>query len=40
MVTPMVFVLSAGSDPVSDFMKLAEEMQMSKRVDIISLGQG
>lgn len=26
VITPLVFVLSAGSDPVSDFMKFADEM--------------
>jgi len=24
-VTPLIFVLSAGSDPVNDFLKFAEE---------------
>jgi dynein heavy chain len=39
-MTPLIFVLSAGSDPVADFLKFAEEQNMSKRVDSISLGQG
>jgi len=26
VTTPLVFVLSTGSDPVSDFMKLADDM--------------
>lgn len=38
--TPLIFVLSAGSDPVADFKKFAEEKGMSKRYDSISLGQG
>ena len=40
MYTPLIFVLSAGSDPVADFVKFAEEKEMSKRYDQISLGQG
>jgi dynein heavy chain len=31
IATPLLFVLSSGSDPVSDFKKIAEEMGMSKR---------
>jgi len=33
-------VLSAGSDPVSDFKRFAEEKNMSKKFDSISLGRG
>lgn len=33
-------MLSAGSDPVADFLKFAEESGMGKRIDSISLGQG
>jgi dynein heavy chain len=40
LTTPLIFVLSAGSDPVADFIKFAEEMGMGKRYDSISLGQG
>ena len=29
---PLIFVLSAGSDPVGDFLKYAEENNMGKRV--------
>jgi len=35
---PIIFILSSGSDPIGDFMKFAEEMSMTKRVDTISLG--
>ena len=38
--TPLIFVLSAGSDPVSDFNRFAEEMGMGKRSESISLGKG
>lgn len=38
--TPLIFVLSPGSDPIADLMKFAEEMNMTKRIDSISLGQG
>lgn len=37
---PLIFVLSAGSDPVASFMKLCAESDMSSRFDTISLGQG
>ena len=37
-VTPLIFVLSAGSDPVADFLKFAEEQGMGKRIESISLG--
>lgn len=40
VVMPLIFVLSTGSDPIADFMKFAEEMNMLKRIDSISLGQG
>lgn len=40
IVTPLIFVLSAGSDPVADFLKFAEEMNMTDRYKSISLGQG
>lgn len=36
----MVFILSAGSDPISDFNKFSEEQDMMKRTESISLGQG
>jgi len=40
IMTPLIFVLSPGSDPVADFLKFAEESGMGKRIDSISLGQG
>lgn len=40
ITTPLIFVLSPGSDPVADFLRFAEECGMGKRIDSISLGQG
>jgi dynein heavy chain len=37
---PLIFVLSAGSDPVAGFLRFAEEMNMSKKYEAISLGRG
>ncbi|XP_065162410.1 dynein axonemal heavy chain 6 isoform X2 [Atheta coriaria] len=39
-VTPLVFVLSTGSDPFSAFQRFAADMQMLDRIQSISLGQG
>eukprot|EP01063_Lacrimia_lanifica_P030854 TRINITY_DN4987_c0_g4_i2.p1 TRINITY_DN4987_c0_g4~~TRINITY_DN4987_c0_g4_i2.p1 ORF type:complete len:4157 (+),score=1788.38 TRINITY_DN4987_c0_g4_i2:76-12546(+) len=39
-LTPLIFVLSQGADPFADFMKLANQMRMSGKLDTISLGQG
>jgi dynein heavy chain len=39
-VTPLIFVLTQGSDPVGDMYAFAEEMQMAKKLESISLGQG
>jgi dynein heavy chain len=36
--TPLIFVLSPGSDPIADLMKFAEEMNMVRRIESISLG--
>lgn len=33
-------MLSPGSDPVADFLRFAEEMNMAKKFDAISLGRG
>ena len=38
VITPLIFVLSTGSDPKGDFIKFAEEMDMLRRSDSISLG--
>ncbi|CAH1788942.1 unnamed protein product [Owenia fusiformis] len=39
-VTPLVFVLSTGSDPMGAFLRFAKEMGFSERTQAISLGQG
>jgi dynein heavy chain len=40
-LTPLIFVLSPGSDPVAGFKKFAEEQDMLRsRTEMISLGQG
>ena len=38
--TPLVFILSTGSDPMSSFLRFAREMEYSDRIHSISLGQG
>ena len=40
ITTPLIFVLSAGSDPVAGFLRFAEEMNMAKKYEAISLGRG
>jgi len=37
---PIVFVISPGSDPYDDLLKLATELKMNKKLQAISLGQG
>jgi len=39
-ISPLIFVLSAGSDPTADFLKFAEQQDFSNRIDSVSLGQG
>lgn len=40
VTVPLIFILSPGSDPVADFHRFAEEMNMSKKLESISLGKG
>lgn len=40
ITTPLIFVLSVGSDPVADFERFAGDMNMSKKTEKISLGRG
>eukprot|EP00746_Dinoflagellata_sp_MGD_P065558 gnl/MRDRNA2_/MRDRNA2_27306_c0_seq1.p1 gnl/MRDRNA2_/MRDRNA2_27306_c0~~gnl/MRDRNA2_/MRDRNA2_27306_c0_seq1.p1 ORF type:complete len:1713 (+),score=337.76 gnl/MRDRNA2_/MRDRNA2_27306_c0_seq1:612-5141(+) len=39
-LVPLVFILSPGSDPVAEVFQFADEMQMTKKMESISLGQG
>eukprot|EP00964_Phaeocystis_antarctica_P076980 scaffold47683_cov66-Phaeocystis_antarctica.AAC.1 len=39
-VSPLVFVLSPGQDPMAQLLKFAEQKGMAKNVKAISLGQG
>eukprot|EP00971_Amphidinium_carterae_P057239 1131529-Amphidinium_carterae.1 len=38
--TPLIFILSPGTDPVADVIQFAEKLGMAKRFESISLGQG
>ena len=40
VTTPLICVLSAGSDPISAIMRFSEEKGMSKKLHSCSLGQG
>ncbi|KAL7743998.1 hypothetical protein ACLKA6_001232 [Drosophila palustris] len=39
-ITPLIFVLSTGSDPMSGFLKFTTEMKFTDKYYSISLGQG
>jgi dynein heavy chain len=39
-ISPLIFVLSPGSDPITDFKKFAAEANMEKKIELVSLGQG
>ena len=39
-ITPLVFVLSTGSDPMGAFLRFAKERNYTERIQSISLGQG
>ncbi|KAL8563604.1 Dynein heavy chain 1, axonemal [Nucella lapillus] len=38
--TPLIFILSTGTDPAAELYKFAEEMKFVKKLSAISLGQG
>jgi len=38
--TPLIFVLTMGADPMADLLKLCNEMNMIKKFEQVSLGQG
>jgi len=40
VTTPLIFVLSSGSDPTKAFLTFAETIGMRSKVEVISLGQG
>ncbi|KAL8022251.1 putative AAA+ ATPase domain, dynein heavy chain region D6 P-loop domain-containing protein [Plasmopara halstedii] len=40
VVTPIIFVLSTGSDPAKELLVFAETMKMNRKLNSISLGQG
>jgi len=40
VTSPLIFVLSAGSDPVSDYLRFANEQNMMSKQASISLGKG
>ena len=39
-VTPIIFVLSPGADPISGLTKLAEQLGFARKLNAVSLGQG
>jgi dynein heavy chain len=38
VISPLIFVLSSGTDPIADFTKFAAEFDMMNKIDMISLG--
>eukprot|EP00981_Chlorochromonas_danica_P005554 scaffold1129_cov164-Ochromonas_danica.AAC.19 len=40
VLTPLIFVLSKGSDPTKSFNEFAAKMKMDRKVRMLSLGQG
>lgn len=38
--TPLIFIMSPGTDPAVDLYKFADVLQFSKKICAISLGQG
>ena len=38
--SPLIFILSQGTDPAADLYKFAEEMKFQRKLSAISLGQG
>ena len=38
--TPILFILSQGSDPIEDILKLCRDKGMMEKIQMISLGQG
>lgn len=40
LLTPLVFVLSKGSDPTKSFIEFATKLKMDRKIRMLSLGQG
>ena len=39
-ITPLIFILSSGTDPAFELNKFADKMKMGRKLYSISLGQG
>jgi dynein heavy chain, axonemal len=39
-VTPLIFILSSGADPMAEVFRLSQKLEMSERMQSVSLGQG